>query len=90
MKIAVQEVEAMARLVEALSDRAVALPADDTSSYLRREAIMKTAQIAILILAIALVLHILIPSLSWADDGAALRGAGCLSHCVPSGPGGSR
>ncbi|HTR25241.1 MAG TPA: hypothetical protein VMI10_14770 [Terriglobales bacterium] len=51
---------------------------------------MKTAEIAILILAIALVLHILIPSLSWADDGAALRGAGCSSQYVPSGLGGSR
>jgi len=80
----------MARFVAALSNRAAALPVDDTSSYLRREAIMKTAEIAILILAIALVLHILIPSLSWADDGAALRGAGCSSQYVPSGLGGSR
>jgi hypothetical protein len=32
---------------------------------------MKTTKLAMLILAIALVLYILIPSLSWAKDGAA-------------------
>jgi len=36
---------------------------------------MKTNKIAMVILAIALALYILIPGLSWAEDGAALQTA---------------
>ncbi len=36
---------------------------------------MKMTKIAMLILAIALALYILIPSLSWAEDGCAKRNA---------------
>ncbi len=38
---------------------------------------MKITKIAILILAIAAVLYILIPSLSWAEDGTSLSKAQC-------------
>jgi len=38
---------------------------------------MKTTKIAVLVLTIAVVLFILIPGLSWADDGAALYKAKC-------------
>ena len=38
---------------------------------------MKTTKIAMLVLTIAVALFILIPSLSWADDGAALYKAKC-------------
>ena len=37
---------------------------------------MKTNKIAMVILAIALALYILIPGLSWAEDGTALQTAG--------------
>ena len=37
---------------------------------------MKTNKIAMVILAIALALYILIPGLSWAEDGAALQTVG--------------
>jgi len=40
---------------------------------------MKTTKIAVLILTIAVALFILIPSLSWADDGAALYKAKCAA-----------
>jgi len=38
---------------------------------------MKTTKIAVLVLTIAVVLFILIPGLSWAEDGAALYKAKC-------------
>jgi mono/diheme cytochrome c family protein len=44
---------------------------------LRGNAIMKTTKIAVLVLTIAVALFILIPSLSWAEDGAALYKAKC-------------
>jgi len=40
-------------------------------------AFMKTTKIAMLILTVAVALFILIPSLSWAEDGAALYKAKC-------------
>jgi len=40
---------------------------------------MKTTKIAVLILTIAVALFVLIPSLSWADDGAALYKANCAA-----------
>ena len=40
---------------------------------------MKTTKIAMLILTIAVALFILIPSLSWAEDGAALYKAKCAA-----------
>ena len=40
---------------------------------------MKTTKIAVLVLTIAVALFILIPSLSWADDGAALYKAKCAA-----------
>ena len=40
---------------------------------------MKTTKIAVLVLTIAVVLFILIPSLSWAEDGAALYKAKCAA-----------
>lgn len=46
-------------------------------NYQRGNAIMKTTKIAVLVLTIAVALFILIPSLSWAEDGAALYKAKC-------------
>jgi len=40
---------------------------------------MKTTKIAVLVLTIAVALFILIPSLSWADDGATLYKAKCAA-----------
>lgn len=40
---------------------------------------MKTTKIAVLVLTIAVALFILIPSLSWADDGGALYKAKCAA-----------
>jgi mono/diheme cytochrome c family protein len=49
---------------------------------------MKTTKIAILVLTIAVVLFILIPSLSWAaEDGAALFKAKCAMCHGPDGAG---
>jgi mono/diheme cytochrome c family protein len=48
---------------------------------------MKTTKIAILILTIAFALFILIPSLSWAEDGAALYKAKCAACHGPDGAG---
>jgi cytochrome c553 len=50
-------------------------------------AIMKTTKIAMLILTIAVALFILIPSLSWAEDGAALYKAKCAMCHGPDGAG---
>jgi cytochrome c6 len=41
------------------------------------EAIMKMTKLAVLIMTIAVALFILIPSLSWADDGATMFKAKC-------------
>jgi cytochrome c553 len=40
---------------------------------------MKTTKLAVLVLTIAVALFILIPSLSWADDGATLYKQKCLA-----------
>ncbi len=48
---------------------------------------MKTTKIAMLILTIAVALFILIPSLSWAEDGAALYKAKCAMCHGPDGAG---
>lgn len=45
--------------------------------YTERNAIMKTTKIAMLVLTIAVALFILIPSLSWAEDGAAIYKTKC-------------
>ena len=47
--------------------------------YLRGNVIMKTTKIAALVLTIAVALFILIPSLSWAEDGAALYKTKCAA-----------
>ena len=49
-----------------------------TNPY-EREAIMKVTKIAALILTIAVALFVLIPSLSWAEDGAAIYKAKCAA-----------
>ena len=48
---------------------------------------MKTNKIAALVLTIAVALFILIPSLSWAEDGAALYKAKCAMCHGPDGAG---
>jgi mono/diheme cytochrome c family protein len=48
---------------------------------------MKMTKIAMLVLTIAVVLFILIPSLSWAEDGAALFKAKCAVCHGPDGAG---
>ena len=48
---------------------------------------MKMTKIAMLILTIAVALFILIPSLSWAEDGAALYKAKCAMCHGPDGAG---
>jgi mono/diheme cytochrome c family protein len=48
-------------------------------NYLRGNAIMKTTKIAALVLTIAVALFVLIPSLSWAEDGAALYKKKCAA-----------
>lgn len=51
---------------------------------------MKITNVAILILAIALALYILVPGLSWAEDGPALytaKGSGFYAMRIPSGLG---
>jgi mono/diheme cytochrome c family protein len=48
---------------------------------------MKITKIAMLILTIAVALFILIPSLSWAEDGAALFKAKCAVCHGPDGAG---
>jgi mono/diheme cytochrome c family protein len=50
-------------------------------------AIMKTTKIAMLIVTIAVALFILMPSLSWAEDGAALYKAKCAMCHGPDGAG---
>jgi cytochrome c6 len=48
---------------------------------------MKMTKIAMLVLTIAVALFILIPSLSWAEDGAALYKAKCAMCHGPDGSG---
>lgn len=48
---------------------------------------MKTTKIAMLVLTIAVALFILIPSLSWAEDGAALYKTKCAMCHGPDGAG---
>ncbi len=48
---------------------------------------MKTTKIAMLVLMVAVALFILIPSLSWAEDGAALYKAKCAMCHGPDGAG---
>jgi mono/diheme cytochrome c family protein len=48
---------------------------------------MKTMKIAVLVLTIAVALFILIPSLSWAEDGAAIYKAKCAVCHGPDGAG---
>ncbi len=48
---------------------------------------MKTTKVAMLVLTIAVALFILIPSLSWAEDGAALYKAKCAMCHGPDGAG---
>src|SRR5271165_1982819 len=48
---------------------------------------MKTTKVAILVLTIAVALFVLIPSLSWAEDGAALYKAKCAMCHGPDGAG---
>ena len=48
---------------------------------------MKTTKIAVLVLTIAVALFILIPSLSWADDGAAIYKAKCAMCHGPDAAG---
>ncbi len=51
-------------------------PQGRTNPY-ERKAMMKMTKIAALVLTIAVVLFVLIPSLSWAEDGAAIYKAKC-------------
>jgi mono/diheme cytochrome c family protein len=51
-------------------------PRSRTNPY-EREAIMKMIKIAALVVTIAVALFVLIPSLSWAEDGAAIYKAKC-------------
>ena len=48
---------------------------------------MKMTKVAILVLGIAVALFVLIPSLSWAEDGAALYKAKCAMCHGPDGTG---
>ena len=48
---------------------------------------METTKIAMLVLTIAVALFILIPNLSWAEDGAALYKAKCSACHGPDGAG---
>jgi cytochrome c553 len=45
----------------------------------RRNEIMKTTKLVMLVMIIAVTMFILIPNLSWADDGAALYKAKCVA-----------
>ena len=45
--------------------------------YKEKNEIMKTTKLVVLVMTIAVALFILIPSLSWAEDGAALYKAKC-------------
>ncbi len=48
---------------------------------------MKITKIAMLILAIAIALYVLVPSLSWADGTARSPAKGPMSHPIPTPPG---
>lgn len=62
------------------------LSSSRTNPY-QREAIMKMTKIAGLVLTIAVALFILIPSLSWAEDGSAIFKAKCAICHGPDGAG---
>jgi cytochrome c553 len=53
----------------------------------RRNEIMKTTKLVMLVMTIAVALFILIPNLSWAEDGAALYKAKCAMCHGPDGAG---
>jgi mono/diheme cytochrome c family protein len=55
--------------------------------HIERKAIMKTMKIAVLVVTIAVALFILIPNLSWAEDGAAIYKAKCAVCHGPDGAG---
>ena len=55
--------------------------------HTERKAIMKTRKIAVLVLTIAVALFVLVPSLSWAEDGAAIYKAKCAACHGPDGAG---
>jgi len=55
--------------------------------HTERKAIMKTMKIAVLVVTIAVALFILIPNLSWAEDGAAIYKAKCAVCHGPDGAG---
>jgi len=48
-------------------------------SFIRKNAIMKTTKLVILIVAIAVALFLILPNLSWADDGATIFKAKCAA-----------
>jgi len=48
-----------------------------STNYKEKNEIMKTTKMVILVMTIAVALFILIPNLSWADDGATLYKAKC-------------
>jgi len=51
----------------------------------RRSEIMKTTKLVMLVMIIAVAMFILIPNLSWAEDGAALYKAKCAMCHGPDG-----
>jgi cytochrome c553 len=57
------------------------------TSIPREDSSMKMTKVAILVLTIAVALFVLIPSLSWAEDGAALYKAKCAMCHGPDGAG---
>jgi mono/diheme cytochrome c family protein len=63
------------------------LPAEGLSFPQRKESVMSTIKIALLVLAMALALFMIFPNLSWAaEDGASLYKAKCRAcHGVEGG-----
>jgi len=55
--------------------------------FKERKVIMKITKLAIVVLTIAVALFILVPSLSWAEDGASLYKAKCAACHGPNGEG---
>lgn len=49
------------------------------TNYMERKALMKTTKLVMFVLTIAVALFILIPNLSWAEDGAAIYKAKCAA-----------
>jgi cytochrome c5 len=58
-----------------------------TSLSRRRDEIMKTTKLVMLVMTIAVALFILIPNLSWADDGATIYKAKCAMCHGPDAAG---